>query len=103
MQIYKVLLSECIEREIDRIFYFIEETVSTASANRVINKIWQSIFVLNRFPYRGMEFEPCPGVRICSVKKYKYYLIYEVDDKAKIVTVHHVAHQHQDLNQFVLS
>lgn len=102
MRKYKVLVSELAEKEIERIAYFIEEAVSPASAYRVTDKIWQSILTLETFPRRGMKVEESPELRISSVRKYKYYLLYDVDDKTRTVTIHHVVHQHQELGQFVL-
>ena len=102
MRRYQVVVSELAEKELDEIVYFIEETVSVASADRVANRIWRSVFALDLFPRRGTKFEPIPGVWIAPVKKYKYYLIYEIDDEKNIVVVHHIIHQHRNLGQLIL-
>lgn len=102
MQKYQVLVSKLAEKEIDEIAYFIEETVSSASADRVANKIWRSIFNLEFFPRRGARFDPCPNIWITSIKKYKYYLIYEINDSDRTVIVHHIIHQHRNLGRIIL-
>ncbi len=102
MQKYQVLISELAERELGEIFYYIGETVSDYNANKVVNKIWQSIFSLEFLPKRGTRFKPIPDVWAISVKKYKYYLIYEINDNKHTVVVHHVIHQRRNLSQLLL-
>lgn len=102
MQKYQVLVSKLAEKELDEIAYFIEETVSPVSADRVASKIWRSIFNLEFFLHRGTQFDPSPNIWIASVKKYKYYLIYEINDSNKTVIIHHVIHQHRNLGRIIL-
>lgn len=103
MKKYQVLVSRLAENEIYEIEDFINKSISFRSANTVTEKIWQVILSLGSAPRRGTEFKPGTNIWISRVRRYKYYLLYEIDDNAMTVTVHHVIHQHRDLNRFIHS
>lgn len=102
MQKYQVLVTDLAKKEIDSIGYYIEEASFPASADRVVFQIWKAIVSLDYFPKRGTKIESATNTWIISVRRYKYYIMYVIDENDKTVSVLHVIHQHQSLNSFIV-
>jgi len=87
-RVWKVLLTEGAEQDLESIYDYIAEFDSVASANRVLDQLLKTVDSLARFPERGSYPKELMalGIREYRQTMFKpYRVIYRVSDSQVII------------------
>lgn len=95
---YEIILTDTAKEELEEIYEYISENLLEISvANRLMDKIEQSLFLLEQNPYACVEVHIKP-----HKDKYRklvidnYIVLYEVDEKYKQVVVYRIVSEKMD-------
>lgn len=86
---YQIKLTKSAMRNLENIYYYISENLQEPKiANRLINKILNSISILKYFPEAYPKLENLNQVRKLVFKNYN--IIYSVNKKSKQIYILHI-------------
>ena len=102
MKKYKVIIDPQAKTDLKEIFVYVSVNDSLESANKLLDRIEETCFKLERYPERG---HIPPELRQTGIKNYleihykPYRIIYEIDDK--LVYIHSVIDGRRNIQEIL--
>jgi toxin ParE1/3/4 len=102
MKKYKVIIDPQAKTDLKEIFVYVSVNDSLESANKLLDRIEETCFKLERYPERG---HIPPELRQTGIKNYleihykAYRIIYEIDDK--LVYIHSVIDGRRNIQEIL--
>jgi toxin ParE1/3/4 len=99
---YKVIIDPQAKADLKEIFVYVSVNDSLESANKLLDRIEETCFKLERYPERG---HIPPELRQTGIKNYleihykPYRIIYEIDDK--LVYIHSVIDGRRNIQEIL--
>lgn len=95
---YEIVLTDTAKEELDKIYEYISKTLKEEpAANRLMEKIENSILVLEEHPYSGREVHIKPHDEVYRKLVIDNYIaLYEVNEKQKEVSIYRVIYGKMD-------
>ena len=102
MKKYKVIIDPQAKTDLKEIFVYVSVNDSLESANKLLDRIEETCFKLEKYPERGHIL---PELRQTGIKNYleihykPYRIIYEIDDK--LVYIHSVIDGRRNIQEIL--